>query len=380
MHRHTFLSAFPLVLFTLTASTAMAQSIEGSAACRERMSLPTTAVFEASIEDVSRADTPAEIVAVTRVPSPGHQPITFRIAYDPAQIQAGHTYVVRARIVADNRLLFTTDAATPVIIGGHPTRVSLMLSRVAGGQTPPKAGGTSPLEGTYWRATELAGKPIAKQEPTREAHLQFQAGRVSGSDGCNRLAGSYQLNGDHVTFSQMAVTQMACLHSSGTEGPFQDALKNASRLIVAGDRLELFDAAGTRLATFVAGTQPSAQAPSSGLAGTSWQLVKFQGSDDTTLRPDDRAKYTIDFGAGGRLTTRIDCNRGRGTWKSTGPSQIEFGPLALTRAPCPAGSLHDQIVKQWGNIRSYVIRDGHLFLALKLDSGIYEFEPVATQK
>jgi para-nitrobenzyl esterase len=126
-------------------------------------------------------------------------------------------------------------------------------------------------------------------------------------------------------------------------------------------------------------TQGSAT-PSSELAGTSWQLVKFQSMDDTTLTPDDRAKYTIEFAADGQLIARIDCNRGHGTWKSTGPSQIEFGPLALTRAKCPAGSLHDQIVKQWGNIRSYVIKDGHLFLALILDSGIYEFEPVAKEK
>jgi heat shock protein HslJ len=116
--------------------------------------------------------------------------------------------------------------------------------------------------------------------------------------------------------------------------------------------------------------------PSPGLTGTSWQLVKFQGSDDTTLTPDDRAKYTIEFAADGRLTARVDCNRGRGTWKSSGANQMAFGPLALTRAQCPSGSLHDQIVRQWGNIRSYVMRDGHLFLALMADGGIYEFEPV----
>ncbi|HXU87333.1 MAG TPA: META domain-containing protein [Methylomirabilota bacterium] len=112
------------------------------------------------------------------------------------------------------------------------------------------------------------------------------------------------------------------------------------------------------------------------LAGTSWQLVTFQGGDDTRLTPDDRAKYTIQFAAAGRFFTRVDCNRGQGTWKSSGLNQIEFGPLALTRAQCPPGSLHDQIVKQWGNIRSYVIRDGHLFLALIADGGIYEFEPM----
>ena len=172
MHRHAFLSAFPLVLFTLTAGTAaFAQSIEGSATYRERMALPPTAV--------------------------------------------------------------------------------------APGQTsPPVAGDTKPLEGTYWRAVELAGKPTPAQDPIREAHLQFQNGRVSGSDGCNRVTGSYQLDGDRVAFGQMAGTQMACPNPNGTEGPFRDALKNASRLTVVGDRLELLDAAGTRLAAFEAGSQP----------------------------------------------------------------------------------------------------------------------------
>ena len=126
--------------------------------------------------------------------------------------------------------------------------------------------------------------------------------------------------------------------------------------------------------------QASVPSGSSGLAGSSWRLVKFQGGDDTTLTPDDRAKYTIEFAAGGRLTVRVDCNRGNGSWKSIGSSQIEFGPLALTRAQCPPDSLHDQFVKQWGNIRSYVIRDGHLFLALVGDGGIYEFEPVSRGK
>ena len=80
------------------------------------------------------------------------------------------------------------------------------------------------------------------------------------------------------------------------------------------------------------------------------------------------------------LTARIDCNRGRGGWKSSGPNQIQFGPLALTRAQCPPGSLHDQIVKQWTYVRSYMVKDGHLFLALMADGGIYELEPLPAPK
>lgn len=116
-----------------------------------------------------------------------------------------------------------------------------------------------------------------------------------------------------------------------------------------------------------------------GLAGTSWQFVKFRGGDDKVLVPDDRAKYTIAFGADGGVSVRFDCNRGRGTWRSAGAGQLEFGPMALTRAMCPPGSLHDQFVKQWEYVRSYVIKDGRLFLSLMADGGIYEFELLTAQ-
>ena len=88
----------------------------------------------------------------------------------------------------------------------------------------------------------------------------------------------------------------------------------------------------------------------------SWQLVKFQGGDDRTLIPDNKAKYTTAFAADAGVNVRFDCNRGRGTWKSSGPNQLLFGPLALTCAMCPLGSLHDRIAKDWAYVRSYVIR------------------------
>jgi len=33
------------------------------------------------------------------------------------------------------------------------------------------------------------------------------------------------------------------------------------------------------------------------------------------------------------------CNRGRATWKSAGPNELQFGPFALTRAMCPPAGL-----------------------------------------
>jgi para-nitrobenzyl esterase len=128
----------------------------------------------------------------------------------------------------------------------------------------------------------------------------------------------------------------------------------------------------------IAGGCSTMERPSAGLSGTSWRLVQFQGGDDRILKPDDRSRYTFPFNADGTVAARLDCNRGRGTWKSSESSGLVLGPLALTRAMCPDMRIHDHIAKQWTFIRSYVIRDGHLFLALMADGGSYELEPMKT--
>ena len=111
-----------------------------------------------------------------------------------------------------------------------------------------------------------------------------------------------------------------------------------------------------------------------GPGGTSWRLVKFVGGNRKVLTALDRSKYRVAFAVDGSVTVRIDCNRGRGTWKSPQPGQIELGPLALTRAMCPAAELTNRLAHDWTNMRSYVFADGHLFLGLMADGGTYEFE------
>ena len=111
------------------------------------------------------------------------------------------------------------------------------------------------------------------------------------------------------------------------------------------------------------------------LVGPTWRLVKFQGGDGRVEIPVTPSQYELQFNANGSVLARIDCNRGSGTWKSAGPNRIEFGPMATTRAMCPPGWLPDHVAKQLPNIRSYVIRNGHLFLTLMADGGTYEFEP-----
>lgn len=120
-----------------------------------------------------------------------------------------------------------------------------------------------------------------------------------------------------------------------------------------------------------------AQAAVEGLTGTVWQLVQFQSGHGETLKPDGESTYTVEFKTDNTLVVRLDCYRGRGTWLSRSTSQLELGPLGLTRGKCPQSALSDQIPKQWTLIRSYVVRGAHLFLSLTADGGTYEFEPAS---
>ena len=240
-----------------TPDTKAAGVIRGTATYRERMALPKGAIFEASLEDVSRVGAAADVIARTREESPPNPPITFEITFDPLRIQPRNSYVVRARILVGDNLLFTTDTSYPVLTQGRGSEVSVVMRRTSASVTP------------------ISPAPGAARE----------------------------------------------------------------------------------------------------LSGTSWRLVQFQSSDDTTLTPDDRSKYTLAFGAENRISARVDCNRGSGMWKTSAGNQLAIGPLALTRAACPPGPLQDRFARDLGFVRSYTFRDGHLFPALMADGGIYEFEP-----
>jgi para-nitrobenzyl esterase len=105
--------------------------------------------------------------------------------------------------------------------------------------------------------------------------------------------------------------------------------------------------------------------------------VKIMSMDDTIYTPDDPGRYTLEFGPDGLASVRADCNRGSGSWTSESPGALVFGPLAATSAECGPASIHARYISQFQWVRSYVLKDGHLFLATMADGSIIEFEPLA---
>jgi heat shock protein HslJ len=112
------------------------------------------------------------------------------------------------------------------------------------------------------------------------------------------------------------------------------------------------------------------------LPGKTWQLVEIVSMNDRVDVPNDRSLYTVSFETDGIAQIHADCNRGTGSWTSTAPGKLQFGQIVATQALCPPNSLHDNYLKQFPWVRSYVVKHGHLFLATMADGSIIEFEPV----
>ena len=149
---------------------------------------------------------------------------------------------------------------------------------------------------------------------------------------------------------------------------------NAIRMMLALAIAAIIAASFSSAVTFAGLQKSSGKNP---LSGTTWQLVKFQGPDERTFSPDDRSKYTISFGSNGRVTVRVDCNRGSSTWKlGSENGELQFGSWSRTSAKCGQGSLHDQIVREGADVHKFDIKDGHLFLFGMPNGGYYELEPL----
>lgn len=114
-----------------------------------------------------------------------------------------------------------------------------------------------PLEGTYWKLVNLRGQPAAQVQPGREPYIVLQAAtrRVAGNSGCNRLAGSYTLQGDALRFGQAVGTRMACISGMDVEASFLSMLGDVRTWRLAGDSLQLVDGGGAVAAEFASGSE-----------------------------------------------------------------------------------------------------------------------------
>ena len=110
------------------------------------------------------------------------------------------------------------------------------------------------LENTHWTLLRVLGEPVVTPADRTEAYLTLDpiGTRVVGFSGCNRFAGGYERDAEHLRFKDVAMTMMACQDNRNPETKFVQVLNDAVHWKVAGNELELFDQAGKSVATFKA--------------------------------------------------------------------------------------------------------------------------------
>jgi len=105
-------------------------AVAGELTYKARIALPDTAQVIVTLEDVSQADAPAMMIGQTIMAAPAGPPIPFVVTYNLNDIDATHTYAVRAQIKdADGTLLFTSTTRHLVITQGNPSYVEIELSQ-----------------------------------------------------------------------------------------------------------------------------------------------------------------------------------------------------------------------------------------------------------
>jgi putative lipoprotein len=115
--------------------------------------------------------------------------------------------------------------------------------------------GAKSLDSTSWQMTSYRDANGDMQDKLTGAvvNLQFQSAIVSGISGCNNYNGSYQVDGDKLTFGALAVTRQMCADPLGVmeqENAYLAALAQVQSYKQSDDKLEMEDDRGKTILEF----------------------------------------------------------------------------------------------------------------------------------
>lgn len=106
--------------------------ISGTITYPEKVAMAPNVVVRIQVVDVSRADSPATVVASTELLPEGKQvPLSYRLPVQRSAFSKGNRYQVNVRITEGKVLRFITKQAHPLDIDSVPARFDIMVNAVA---------------------------------------------------------------------------------------------------------------------------------------------------------------------------------------------------------------------------------------------------------
>jgi copper homeostasis protein (lipoprotein) len=350
--------------------------VQGTATYRERLALPLDTVFEATLEDVSKADAPAEVLGRARIERPGNPPIRFEITYDPSRINPSHRYAVRARILVAGDLpcadcpgirhqlelfpdqafilrmtyLGKSDDASFDDIGNWTVASDRRTLVLSGGREAPLQFAIK--DANTLRQLDLEGREIAaslNDDLRRTQDLQPLEPRLL-------MRGMYKYFADAGRFTECLTHQnwpvaqeqdnaaLESAYAKAQRQPGEDMLVNLEGRVSMQPKIEGVGQQPTLVVERFIGIWPGetcgARFATEPLENTYWKLTRL-GDAPVTVASQQREPHFILTPESRRVGGSGGCNRLTGSYELHG-DQLAFGQMASTRMACLEGNDTEQ--------------------------------------
>ena len=223
------------------------------------------------------------------------------------------------------------STATPPTLASQPTQAPH-----ASQPAPSETG--QPVTGPVWKWTTTQMNDGSSKTPSdpNQYLIEFLAnGHVAVQADCNRVAGTYTVNGNRLAITLGPSTLAACPPGSlGDE--FVKQLVNIRSYLFKGENLILEIKMDSGSMIFA----PSAPA---GLPGTSWGVISYNNGREAVVSLLTGTDISLIFGTDGQVSGNAGCNTYSGGYQAGGKA-LKVGPLARTRMFCdtPAGVMEQE--------------------------------------
>ena len=104
---------------------------------------------------------------------------------------------------------------------------------------------TSNVMGKRWYLLAMNEAPLTLPEGAERPWVELQGGQLQGFGGCNNLMGSYVLQNERLSFSEVGSTKKYCPDIQATERSILDMLAQVNTFQMAGDSLQFLQ--GTKV-------------------------------------------------------------------------------------------------------------------------------------
>ena len=230
----------------------------------------------------------------------------------------------------------------------------------------------SDLEGVLWRMVSYrnADSEMVQSFPEVKSIAGFENGQVTGNTGCNNYNGTYDVDGNRISFGPMASTLMACPPpETEQEQGYLSALGMVSTFAVDGDNLEMMNEAGEVVLAYEAMESVS-------LTATPWIVSRYNNGRGGMTSVIIGTEITANFTEDGVVSGSAGCNSYNAPFEAE-EDMISIGLVAVTQKLCsePEGMMEQEAeyLSALQNAAVYTISEDRIEIRDEGGSGVVFF-------